>query len=341
MTEEITKMINILSSFLGEPKERYCESSYQIQFACPRCVEKEGECERSKMNLEINLRSSVYNCWKCSSSGDEEMHGKISKLFKLYGNDDLWNEYKECLSSIRNSELYKVKFSENDFNGDTSAEQKIELEFPCTYKALCETDNSYEAHKALDYLNNRGISWDRIKKYQIGYTKWDAKNPLVSNRIILPSFNVYDELNYWVGRDFTGKSKMKYWNAKSEKKDIIFNEKFINWDADITLVEGPMDFVGVGINCIPLLGKALTQEFKLYNDLFEKANANINIFLDGDAKETAIHLYKILNQQRLYGKIRIIPTDENLDPADIYKLYGKKGIIAFLSKSIKLPEYSL
>lgn len=340
MKSEIDKMINILSTFLGEPKNIDYGDSFQFQFSCPRCIEKDGECERGKYNLEINLKLNVYQCWKCSSSGDDEMHGKISKLFRLYGNEELWDDYKNCLKSIRESELYKLHFSKDDFKANDNEDLKQELDFPNTYHIFKENKPD-ECEKGLIYLKNRGIGWDLIKKYQIGYTEWDKNYPLMSNRIVIPSFNEYNELNYWVGRDFTEKSFQKYCNPKVEKKDIIFNEYLINWDADITLCEGPIDYIAINLNTIPLLGKALSPDFKIYQKLFERANANINIFIDGDAKETAYKIYGELNQGRLYNKIRYIPIQKEYDPGDIYRMYGKSGIIEYLRNSIKIKEIYL
>ena len=100
--------------------------------------------------------------------------------------------------------------------------------------------------------------------------------------IIIPSYNALGELNYWVGRDYLPPmrnehskvlngvsqiiphtySRLKYDNPKVEKKNIIFNEEKIQWDADITLVEGPFDHIVVP-NSVPLLGKALNKEYKL------------------------------------------------------------------------------
>ena len=133
------------------------------------------------------------------------------------------------------------------------------------------------------------------------------------------------------------KSVQKYYNPKAERKTIIFNEDKIQWNADITLVEGPFDHIVVP-NSIPLLGKALNKEFKLYWDLLTKANANINIFLDGDAPETALSLYKALNHGRLYNHIRFVPVRKDLDPSAIYEYGGRKGIIEHLKMAYKVNE---
>ena len=340
MKAEIDKMLDILSEFLGEPKSRNTGETYQFQFGCPRCIERDGENECGKYNLELNLQMSVYQCWKCSSSGDDDMHGKIRKLFKLYGNEKLWNEYKECLESIRSSELYKIHFNKDDFKSNDEEELKDDLDFPDTFVKF-ERSKPESNEMALSYLTERGIGWDIIEKYKIGYTLWDKNYPMMSNRIIIPSFNEYGELNYWVGRDFKGNSFQKYCNPKVEKKDIIFNENLINWDADINICEGVFDAMAIGINAVPLLGKALTKEFKIYNKLFERANADINVFVDGDAKETAFKIYKTLNQGRLYNRIRYVPIQEEYDPGDIYRMYGKKGIIEYLKNSVKIKEIYL
>ena len=167
-------------------------------------------------------------------------------------------------------------------------------------------------------MENRGIGWDIIEKYKIGYTEKeeDINMKKYSYRVIIPSFNAFGDLNYWVGRDYLPKSdkfpsRTKYANPKSEKKEIIFNEEKIQWDADITLVEGPFDHIVVP-NSIPLLGKVLNKEFKLYWEIVKniKNNVNINIMLDNDAYDSVKKIYKELNHGDLYGKIRYIPINE-------------------------------
>ena len=77
--------------------------------------------------------------------------------------------------------------------------------------------------------------------------------------------------------------------------------------------------MAIDLNCIPLLGKSINKDFKLYSELFDNAAANINIFLDGDAKSTAKFIYDKLNQGRLRGKIRYIPVEKEYDPSDIFQ----------------------
>lgn len=331
---EAHKLKALLDSFLGESKNALDES-YQLQYPCPKCVMHKGIAEKRKFNLEVNLQKGVYNAW-CCSQYDEEMHGSILKLIKIFGNETILQEYKEITYQIQNSKLYQLSFNQNDFRIDKNIAEHKEVELPSNFVPLQK--NGVNPKKVIEYLQKRNIDWDIIKKYNIGYTTYDKDNKNMSLRIIIPSFNKYGELNYWVGRDYTQWDKrIKYMNPIVDKTSIIFNEEKIIWDADITLVEGPFDHIVVP-NSIPLLGKALKEDNKLFYYLRDKANANINIWLDGDAFHDVKKIYSILNHGKLKGKIRYIPVNKEEDPSSIYQKYGKRGIIECLKHSIILEE---
>lgn len=338
--QELEKLYNILTIILGESKNGFDGKNLQFQFPCPHCIEKYGWQEARKYNLEVTFeKGGVYNCWKCSSEGDDLMHGSIKKLIKAFGNERLLDEYISTIHSIRDNNLYKLDF--NEF--DASIIEKEELKLPSSFK-LFDKDkrNNYGA---LKYLQNRGIGWDIIEKYKIGYTEREEENKKGSYRIIIPSYDALGELNYWVGRDYLPKSekfhtRLKYDNPKVEKKNIIFNEDKIQWDADITLVEGTFDHIVVP-NSIPLLGKALNKDYKLYWELINRANGNINVWLDGDAYESVKQIYSLLNHGNLYNKIRYIPTNENEDPSSIYEKGGYKKIAEHLANAQQIKEIYL
>ena len=344
MKQELEKLYNILTVFLGEAKNGFDENTYQYQFPCPNCVERDGWMEARKYNLEVNLQKQVFKCWKCCSI-DEHMSGSIIKLIRMHGNEKLLQEYKDVIHEIRNSELYKINFTSGDFNIDTSVIEREELKLPSSYKPF-KKDGKNNCG-ALKYLQDRGIGWNIIEKFKIGYTEREEENKKGSFRIIIPSYSALGELNYWVGRDYLPKSdkfpsRVKYDNPKVEKKNIIFNEEKLQWDADITLVEGPFDHIVVP-NSVPLLGKALNKEYKLYWDLISnKFNGSaVNIFLDGDAFNTVKEIYKFLNHGRLYGKVRYIPVEGDEDPSSLYESGGYKEIAKHLANARQIDEVYL
>ena len=338
MDLELNKIYNILSSFLGEAKNGFDGINMQLQFPCPRCVEKYGNNEERKFNLEVNIQLNKYHCWKCDDEGDR-MSGSILKLIKLYGNEQLLKDYKEAIHSLRESKMYNLNFSEDDFNIDTKAVEIDELSLPKSFKLIKK--GKYIPKPVIGYLNSRRIGWDIIEKYNLGYTEYDKDNFMAGYRIYIPSYDKYGDLNYWTGRDYLKRDKVvKYYNPKTERKSLIFNEDKLQWDADITIVEGPFDHIVVP-NSVPLLGKALNKEFKLYWEIIKNCNANINIWLDSDAFESIKTIYKELNHGDLYGKIRVITSTLGKDPSEIYETYGYKGIVESLKSARKLSDIEL
>ena len=338
MIPEIDNISLILESFLGASRNG-ASADFEMEFGCPRCMEKYGPAEQQKYNLGVNIRKGLFKCWKCESEGDV-MKGSVGKLIRTYGNPTLLEQYKKAIHELRTSELYKLKFGEDDFKTDVGLEDKDSLEFPDSFVRF-EEGSDKNNKIALKYLFDRGIGWNIIKEHGIGFTRHNSTNRSLSDRIIIPSHDEYGYLNYWTGRDFTNNPrKQKYFNPKLERKNIIFNEDKIQWDADITIVEGPFDHI-VTPNSIPLLGKVIKPGFKIYDRLMNDAKAKVNIFLDGDARETAIATYKALNHGDLYRRVRLIPVNKDLDPAKIYELYGYKGIAKCLRCAVELDETKL
>lgn len=331
---EFQRMYSILIAFLGEAKGGFDGEHTQLQFGCPHCAEKHGDRELQKYNLECNF--FVFHCWKCASEDDDDMHGSVFKLIKLYGNEQLYKDYKECVISLKESKLYNLDFA-NDFKVDLS--QIDEVKLPNGFRPFKE-DRFYPP-QAMEYIQKRGITWDIIHEYNLGFTTYSEDDKIASNRIIIPSYNKFGELNYWTGRDFTKNPKrQRYYNPKTERKSLIFNEEKIQWDADINIVEGPFDHLVVP-NSIPLLGKALNKDYKLFWELLTKANANINIFLDGDAYDTVIETYKALNHGRLYNKIRYVPIKKENDPSLLFQLGGNRAILEHLKNAQQIKEVYL
>lgn len=332
---ELNNLENILTSFLGESKNGL--SGGQIQFCCPQCAEDNGVESDGKFNLEINVLrgGGVYRCWKCELEND--MSGKLSNLIKKYGNSKILEEYREEIKNIKNSKDYEFNLLENGFIIEEDDEMKIT--FPeKTYDF--KFDNNKRESRALKYLSERNISPEIIKKYDLKYTDNYCQNKNFKNRIIIPSYDKFNQLNYFTGRDYIGNQVRKYFNLEnSNRKDIVFNEKLINWDGDIVLVEGPFDHIVIP-NSIPMMGKALNRDHYLYSCVTEKSTSNIFVFLDDDAYLNALHVCNIIYNINTYNRLKIIPTSKlkdtlnkkkglnlkKLDPSKLYELYGKKGI---------------
>lgn len=339
MLEEIYK---ILVSFLGESKQgRYSSDVEQYQFnCCGQCMTDNGGEPDGKHNLEVLLSETEglrYHCWKCSETNN--MKGNLSNLIKKYGGYDLYIEYKDIVQEMISSRLYNL----DSFSGFTETITEKKLELPKTYKKIdIETCTN---KSLLNYLQSRKIDQNFIDKFNIGYTDYENETFEFRNRIIIPSYDAFNDLNYFIGRDYTNKSKIKYRNSNRDKKEIIFQESLIDWDSPIYLCEGVFDAMRLPLNGISMLGKSLAKNSYLYKTLYKNANSTITIILDGDTTENETKkIYKQLNFGRLSGKIRYINMSKDCKYKDISELYeneGKGGIISILKKQKKYNEFEL
>lgn len=325
----ITRLEDILSSFLGESRSGVSANG-ECEFNCPQCAQNDGVESDGKYNLQCNLLMGVYHCWKCGSYGND-MRGHMFRLIRDYGDRDSLREYRRVLNEMRESGLYRLGYRTR-YDGEV---QDIELPKPL--------HRISESKAAMDYLGDRRIDKGIIDRFGLRCTTGDASEWMDKYRIVIPSYDEYGILNYWTGRDYLGGNPKnpKYRNAKCEKKGVIFNECNINWNADVTIVEGPFDMLSCVPNTVPSLGKCIDRTYRLYQVMYSKLNANVNIFYDGDAFDSVKKAYEILNSGRLKGRVRYVPVDDGMDPNDVLVRYGRKGLIDLVRSAKKFDEQEL
>ena len=88
--------------------------------------------------------------------------------------------------------------------------------------------------KVEQYVKDRGITQEDIIRYNLGY----CDSGIYSNRIIIPSYDRDNRLNYFI-RSVFDEEKFKYKNPISKNVTIFENQ--INWKEPITLTEGVFD----------------------------------------------------------------------------------------------------
>ena len=94
------------------------------------------------------------------------------------------------------------------------------------------------------------------------------------------------------------------------------------------------------------MGKHLKNNTEVYSKLYERANANIIICLDGDTTVNEVkRIYKVLDRGRLRGKIKYIRLDtDNLpykDFGELYEAEGREGIIKAMKTEQQFTEIEL
>jgi DNA primase len=291
MEDKNEVLVDLLRDVLGEEKQHY-DSKGQISFDCPVCAAEKGVEGDGKGNLEVNYFRGVYKCWACAETHGTQ--GVLGKLFDKYGTKkqkQVWDLLKP------EEEGEKVK-------------PKVYLRLPEGYTKFKDSNIRFIPHReAINYLYSRGITDEMIENYDIGYTVQGD----YAYRIIVPSYDEDGYLNYFVSRAWVPK-KMKYKNPSVPKEEIIFNESRIDWTKDIYLCEGVFDAFFLP-NPIPMLGKFLSNN--LFTKLYDKAEGDIHICLDGDAWSDALKLYHNLNGGKLYNRIKILKLPKDKDVCDL------------------------
>lgn len=315
-------VVLLFERFLGDVK-KHSHSTSQVAFDCPACSEDAGLTHGDgKGNLEINYEKGVFNCWACGLNND--MQGHVHKLIKRYGNNHILNQYK----------LFKPEHNFRFISEEEDEKEKIVVLLPDEYEKITEnTDNI-----ATQYLEERGVSRDMMLKFSMGY----CLTGFYKNRVIIPSYDLENKLNYFVSRSWTDGGKYKYLNPKADKEDIIFNEKFINWDATIYIVEGVFDHIVVP-NSIPLLGKVLLPESRLKKMLIENSSAEVIIAIDADAIADAKYMYSVLNETKLKGRVKVvlINNEEGKDLSEIFQEQKFGGVIKILKTARRMTDMEL
>jgi|TARA_R110002012_G_scaffold128329_4_gene280697 DNA primase len=300
--EDSPLLLELLQDVLGDVNAHYPNKG-QISFDCPVCSYDIKGLDKGdgKGNFEVNYHQGVYKCWACSETYNT--HGSLNKLFLKWGNR-------------RNKSTWQL--IGGDFIKKTEKKYK-DVTLPKEYISFNKGNKlTIQYKEAYNYLRKRNITNEIINKYSIGYTTEGEYR----GRIIVPSFDENENINYFVSRSYVN-HKNKYKNPEAEKDKIIFNEHIIDWEKDVYLVEGVFDMFFLE-NSIPILGKSLSD--KLWEKLYNNCKKNIIICLDGDAWEDAQKLYRKLEGGKLTNRIRLVKLPKDKDVSDLGGIQDLKRI---------------
>ena len=248
-------IITLLESVLGKGK---INANDNVAFHCPFC-------HHNKKKMEVNIVTQYWHCWVCNAAGR-----KLAVLFRKL------NVQREKISKLVGL-LDDVEYKPTKTTTDTPV-----LQLPEGYRPLWVLQEmSPEYRNAIYYLKKRNITIHDILKYRIGYCR---KGPY-KGKIIIPSYDANDSLNYFVARAYYEEDKFKHKNPPASK-DIVGFELHINWSMPIILVEGAFDAIAIRRNAIPLFGKTISNTLK--KRIVEKGVKEIYICLDKDARKQAL-----------------------------------------------------
>ena len=274
---------------------------------------------KPKLEINIGLNSNGDNPWHCWVS--DEKGKTIRSLFrKLKVSKDVWDEHNSIFSR-------KHRYSNNEASNGVN--QAVQL--PKEYIPLWKSSTSIIRNHALNYLSRRGVTPSEIIKYQIGY----CEEGVYKHKVIVPSYDRYGKLNYFVGRNFY-EGGFKHKNP-DVSKDVIGFDMFVNWDLPIVICEGVFDAMAIRMNAIPLFGKSPQSE--LQKEIIGRGVSKVYIALDSDAFENALRFAETLMNEGI--EVFVIELEDS-DPSELgfesfYKLLKNTEPLTLR----KLIEYKL
>jgi len=272
-------------------KTRLMNDGINAHVSCPECAKGD------KKKFVIRLDNDLCHCFVCGLKG-RTLAPILKKYFPKY--------YRE----------YCEKFLGTDMaSSPDDVEKDLEARLPDDFTLFVDPSINLvdpDIRDVLTYLKRRGMSKRDMWYFKFGVSIHNG----FRRRVIFPSYNAEGDLNFYTGRDIDGDRFPKYLNAAVDKKEMVFNELFIDWSEELTLVEGPFDLVKCNDNATCLLGSFLARDALLFQKIIEYKTP-ILLALDPDAKTKTIKIARSLLEYDV--PVRMLDHGEYDDVGDMTK----------------------
>ena len=318
-------------------------------------------------SLSVSKEKQIYSCFTCGATGN------VFRFIQDYENVS----FKEALKIV--ADFAGININIGNIKNKVLPNQELFDIYDISTKFYQNNINTKDGINAKKYLHDRQINDEVIKEFQIGLAlkkddllvtllnnkNFSKQNMLKSglvvkrdkgycdiyyNRIMFPLYDLRGRIVAYSGRIYNGEKDSKYINTMEteifKKGEILYNYHRAKDEAriknQIIIVEGFMDVIrlhSVGIkNVVATMGTAVT---KNQANLIKRMAKNVILCFDGDeagAKAT----FSCSNELSNIGVIpKIIRLEENLDPDDYIKKYGKDKFLIKLENCIRVMDFKL
>lgn len=314
-------------------------------------------------SMSVSPDKQIYKCFSCGESGN------VFTFISKYNNIS----FHEAVILLGSEKGYNIEDNTNSIVQDKYTKDYEIYDYAC--KIYQNNLYTSSGKSATQYLTNRKIDKDTIKKFKIGLSlnksmitdylvnkNYDI-NRLISlglsnnynqdkflNRIMFPLFDLKGRVVAFSGRIYNTRSDSKYINTMEtdifKKGNLLYNyhnaKENLKKSDYVIVMEGFMDVIRastVGINnCVATMGTAFTKE---HINLLKKITDNIILCFDGDkaGEDATISSLKMLESEGITP--RIIRLPENLDPDEYILKYGSNSFKYQIENTITPIEFKM
>ncbi len=311
-------------------------------------------------SMSVSPEKQIFTCFSCGTSGN---------VFNFVANF-------EHISFIQAVMLLGEKLGYNLSNSSTLIKKDDYFEiYNLANKFYQNSLNTSLGKNAIDYLKQRNIDKETIKKFGIGLSvqklsltdylknkKYDINklmdigltndngNDIFINRIMFPIYDLSGNTIAFSGRIYNTKDTSKYVNTKETEKfkkgKILYNyhiaKEHLKKNDTVIIVEGQMDVIRastIGINnVVATMGTAITKEHKA---IIKNMTKRVILCFDGDAAGEKATTSAIAMLENTDLDIKIVRLPNNMDPDEYILKEGKSGFCSQLDAAYNLIDYKM
>ncbi len=312
----------------------------------------------------VSETKQIFTCFGCGVSGN------VFEFVKRYYNLD----FREALEKL--AKEYGVTLEQTGGRSSEKKDRMYELNRLAArffFKAMADAGSP-----GYIYMKNRGISYETIKKFGIGYAddKWDSlyrymtgqgadEETLVEigllskskgryydkfrDRVIFPIINTRGKIIGFGGR-IIGEGTPKYLNSPESpiflKKNNLYGlnltRQEISKEDCAILVEGYMDVVSLyqsGVrNAAASLGTALTEN---QAKMLKRYTRNVVLSYDSDSAGQAAALRGIDILYNEGCRARVLHVTDGKDPDEFVKKKGRQAFLELVDSALSYADYKI
>lgn len=320
-------------------------------------------------SMSVSKEKQIFTCFSCGASGN------VFKFIMDYENISFVETAKKCADMVGIPLDVNISTKPNTYS---KFKELYEI-YDISSKFYQNNINTIDGKLAKKYLYDRKIDDKVIKEFGIGLAlknrtiltnmllnkKYTKKDLLRSGLVIENDFNLtdiyYDRIMFpledltgkivgFSGRVYNGETNYKYINTKEteifKKGEILYNYARAKDKARqkgfVIVMEGFMDVIRaytIGVdNVVATMGTAVTKTQAMN---LKKMAKEVYLCFDGDdagAKATEACSNELI---KLGVTPKIIRLEDNMDPDEYIKKYGKDKFLNILKNPMNVMDFKL